>query len=363
MWGVGDHGCGYPFDGNGGILAHAFYPPPNGNFAGDIHFDDDENWTTDYRNNSSQPLDLITIAAHEIGHSLGLQHSSVTEALMYPYYNGSHRYLHQDDIDGIRSIYGDPRTYKYFSGSTIICSSGSVFTINNVPSGSTIQWTCGPYLTRVSPQGSNPCTFSSTGSGSSWISANIYTACSDTIILPHYNVWSGVPQVQITGPSSGCFGNEYTFYADYSPYSNPTSLEWSISPEYYCNTIYGYGWWANAHFDCPYEESYQVRCTPQNACGTGNMAHTYIYIYDCSYGYSISPNPASTEVTVTVTGKDQNISMFDISIYDMYGVKHFQAKYSGERFIIPVYNLKNGSYIMKIDNGRSVTNKQLIIKH
>lgn len=125
LWGVDDHGCGYPFDGNGGILAHAFYPPPNGNFAGDIHFDDDEAWTTDYRNNSSQPLDIITIAAHEIGHSLGLQHSSVTDALMYPYYNGSHRYLLQDDIAGIRSIYGNPGTYNYFSGPTLICSNGS----------------------------------------------------------------------------------------------------------------------------------------------------------------------------------------------------------------------------------------------
>ncbi len=61
-----------PFDGTRGALAHAFYPPPNGNFAGDIHFDDDENWTIDYRNSSSQPLDIITITAHEIGHSPGL---------------------------------------------------------------------------------------------------------------------------------------------------------------------------------------------------------------------------------------------------------------------------------------------------
>lgn len=225
-------------------------------------------------------------------------------------------------------------------------------------------------MTRVSSQGSNPCTFSSTGSGSSWISANIYTACSDTITLPHYNVWSGVPQVQVTGPSEGCFGNEYTFYADYSPYSNPTSLEWSLSPEYYCNTIYDYDWWANAHFDCPYEELYQVRCTPQNACGTGNMAHKYIYIYDCEYGYSLSPNPASTEVTVTVT-RTYNIinnmavenTIFDISIYDSYGVKYFQGKYSGDRFTIPVYNLKNGNYILKIDNGKNIANKQLVIMH
>jgi hypothetical protein len=114
MWTTGDHGDGYPFDGTGGTLAHAFFPPPNGDYAGDVHFDDDETWTTATRPNSDQPIDLITIAAHELGHSLGLAHSSVSSALMYAYYSGSHRYLHQDDINGIRSIYGNPGTYDLF---------------------------------------------------------------------------------------------------------------------------------------------------------------------------------------------------------------------------------------------------------
>ncbi|WP_347277284.1 matrixin family metalloprotease [Leptolyngbya sp. FACHB-671] len=102
----GDHGDGSPFDGVGRVLAHAFYPPPNGGaIAGDAHFDEGETWTV----NIPVPaggIDLITVAAHEFGHSLGLAHSSDSGALMFPTYAGPHRFLGQDDIDGIRSIYG-----------------------------------------------------------------------------------------------------------------------------------------------------------------------------------------------------------------------------------------------------------------
>ena len=109
---VGDHGDGYPFD-NGGslnssnVLAHAFFPPPAGGaLAGNVHFDDYENWTTNLRPYGGQPIDLITVAAHEIGHSLGLRHSEDPDALMYDYYKGSHRYLNEDDVQGIQEIYG-----------------------------------------------------------------------------------------------------------------------------------------------------------------------------------------------------------------------------------------------------------------
>jgi hypothetical protein len=36
----------------------------------------------------------------------GLDHSSVQQALMFAFYGGPHRFLHQDDTDGIRSVYG-----------------------------------------------------------------------------------------------------------------------------------------------------------------------------------------------------------------------------------------------------------------
>ncbi|MEW6369244.1 MAG: matrixin family metalloprotease [Acidobacteriota bacterium] len=104
----GTHGpCPVSFDGHGGDLAHAFPPPPrDGALAGDVHFDDAEHWVSDSTATGSGTVDLVTIAIHEIGHSLGLDHTSVPGRVMYHSYQGAKRDLDADDIAGIRHLYG-----------------------------------------------------------------------------------------------------------------------------------------------------------------------------------------------------------------------------------------------------------------
>lgn len=102
-WHSGDHGDGSAFDGAGNTLAHAFYPPPcGGAHAGEMHFDDAESWSL---TGNSGSFDTETVALHEIGHLLGLAHSSVVGSVMFPSYGGVRRALSQDDIDGIRRLY------------------------------------------------------------------------------------------------------------------------------------------------------------------------------------------------------------------------------------------------------------------
>lgn len=62
-------------------------------------------------------VSLFAVAAHEFGHSLGLSHSSVPGALMFPYYNGFKETdeLPRDDIIGIQQLYGESlRKLFYF---------------------------------------------------------------------------------------------------------------------------------------------------------------------------------------------------------------------------------------------------------
>ena len=99
----------------GGVLAHAWQPGTEANFGaggtlgGDMHFDVGQTWVDDPSDVAGDgDFDFYTVALHELGHSLGLDHSSVVGSVMEQLYGGARRTLNADDIAGIQALYGIP---------------------------------------------------------------------------------------------------------------------------------------------------------------------------------------------------------------------------------------------------------------
>ncbi|KAI3955282.1 hypothetical protein MKW98_020915 [Papaver atlanticum] len=105
----GDHGDGSPFDDMN--LAHAT-GPRSGAF---LHFNAAHTWAVDFSSEKSKDAyDLETTALHEIGHLLGLDHSSNPEAVMWPYGppRTKHVHLALDDVNGAHLLYGANPNFK-----------------------------------------------------------------------------------------------------------------------------------------------------------------------------------------------------------------------------------------------------------
>lgn len=85
------HGVCQAFDGPGDVFGHASAPSRTYAY---IHFDDAEDWSDERK--------FFEIAIHEIGHTLGLDHTSVSNSVMqkhYPFDLEGNSNLSLDDIE------------------------------------------------------------------------------------------------------------------------------------------------------------------------------------------------------------------------------------------------------------------------
>jgi hypothetical protein len=94
----------------------------------DILFNPSTSFTTNSAAGTGDPVDLQTVATHEIGHFFGLDHSAVTNSVMFPFAANQRLLLAYDDVAAISTVYPkstpDVQTGK-ISGTVRFASTGA----------------------------------------------------------------------------------------------------------------------------------------------------------------------------------------------------------------------------------------------
>lgn len=256
-----------------------------------------------------------------------------------------------------------PTNNNNISGSSLVCSWGTSFTINDPPQVDSIVWTPGPNLTISSGQNSSICVFSAIGNSNSWIRARLVTDCA-SITLPQINVVAGSPQpgtisIEMDAPI-------HRFTATIQDVSTATSYNWYLNGV--MNTTY-HGSSAIFNRVSPYcGGQYQVQVEAINPCGTSAKTSKLVYEPSCFYSMVLSPNPTESESTITLSNENDAIAVSDkeweLEIYSSDQLlKMKQPRLKGKEYKINTSGWKDGVYIIKVKIEDQTISDKLVVKH
>jgi len=217
------------------------------------------------------------------------------------------------------SVLGIPN--PTIDGPSLICSTNSIFTLNDLPPGANVDWDTSDNITIVNST-STSCTVCANGTGTGWVEAGISGICEPISIRKDID-WVGVPYVNPATIQFECadgsgyfctnaFGNEFSFTFDHQyNYFDIKLTNLSETQTLTQFTIY-YTEGTMDIFPPPQEGTYLFHVRGNNDCGTAtNWSKESVEYVDCGMGglfsLDIYPNPTTEQATITiVSNEDMN---------------------------------------------------------
>lgn len=377
-WFTGSHGCSEAFDGPLNILGHAKQPT-----YGEIHFDDAENWHASDSNMGAYPINLVSVALHETGHALGLDHSTNANSIMTEGYDGK-VWPEADDVAGIWALYGCP---WQIVGDALI-TGNSQYSIQNFPNDAalSVQWSIDDtfYNGIIYHSNSPQCSISRN------INHDLYNAtltatikCNNVqiaTITKRISAYSGFRGTYNNGISSGEINYPNPLYTQSHGYMTISS------PNFYGATLSHQGgtpsYWVFdstagilnlrmpssgvqniiVHAVCPTSGTYDIPIL-----GTLNYYTLSISMAAGLMDITLAPNEENAKannsnIQVEIDRRAENIKWILEILNAATGEKVFCQEIDGYSYSIDTSGWKSGFYIVKVTIGDEVLNEKIVIK-
>ena len=263
------------------------------------------------------------------------------------------------------------------SGPNHLCSSNT-FVLQNAPAGSTISWSVTPtsrFSGATSGTGAtaNLSPLNSFTSGPAVITYTITANCGS--LQRQRTFWVGRPSTPgaIVGNTNPSIGSLATYLVPSLP-SGATSMSWILPYCYGCSQPWSF--WSGQNSTQMVAQvgdpSGYVQAMGTNPCGNGGVSLLSVTPDGSGCGSCpiqlVYPNPASEELTLAwvepAEGEiiQEKVEPYEVTLYDLYGTKVYEAKSSDPIFRVDVSKLKNGFYFIHVLNKYGLTRKQIRVE-
>lgn len=264
----------------------------------------------------------------------------------------------------------------FISGDNYLCSSlSNLYTIPNLPSGSTVTWTADPPgIVTINSPNLPQTTLTKNNIGFIKLTATITNICVGGNIVRDKQIGVGYTKILNIGyPSSTVTPNELIpmqiFIAPDSFVIGNQKLVITRMGGGYNNTFYT-GGDGTVEFSFPTTGTYNIKVYTYNECGWSTNFYPLVFFCTNEEMFMLSPNPAHTELMVKLNDeknqanneKNANTGIREIQLTDKMGNVLKRYVYSGtdKQVTIDVRRLKSDFYYVRVLIGKQWTGKSFM---